>query len=191
MSQSKIEFSLHKDLAAWIDRESDRIAALVQDVTEIALRSGGMAPHPDLPINATIGPKDIIGEVIASSSDANGNMVARFYQHQGRILGLINGAMVDAQIVVERIWSRRELCDLVSRITLLDLFLEYVGEKARGMPTAPLSAKIVDLVIKKVRRLSVWVPIDEVFVEGEFSFATAVLAPVPRARNYPPPVIGA
>lgn len=181
-ANSRFEFELNPDLAAWIDRESDRIAGLVTDVTDRIPRGGGVAPHPDQPIGAHIGPEDIIGEFTASASDVTGNLVARFYQHQGRFLGLIDDAMLDAQKVTERIWSRRELRDLLSRTTVLELLLEYVGAKARETSTPALSVKIVETVDKEVQQLSVWVPIEEIIIEGEFPFATAVLAPVSRAQ---------
>ena len=46
-----MEFSLHEDLAAWIDRESARIASLTEDVTDRFSRGGRNHSHPDLPIN--------------------------------------------------------------------------------------------------------------------------------------------
>ncbi|MGO9234949.1 MAG: hypothetical protein ACLP4V_13065 [Methylocella sp.] len=107
-------------------------------------------------------------------------MIARFYQHQGRVIGLINGAMVDAQKAAERIWSRRELRELLSRNTILELFLEYVGKAARGIPSPPLSKLIVNIVIETVQQLTVLVPIEETSVEGEFPFATAVLFQISR-----------
>lgn len=177
-----MDFRLNKDLAAWMDSESTRIAGLVEDATDKISRGGGLPSHPDLQVTATISPNDVIGEMIASKLDMNGNIVARFYQHQGRILGLANGAMADAQKAVERIWSRPELCDLVSRTTILELLLQDIGAKARGSSTESLSTKVVRFVTEAVQRHSVWVPIDEVFIEGELSFATAVLAPVTREQ---------
>ena len=109
-------------------------------------------------------------------------MVARFYQHQGRVLGLIDGAMADAHKVAESIWSRRELRNLVSRKTISELLLEHIGLIARQKPTSSLSNKIVDFVTKGVEPVSVWVPIDELLVDGSFPFATAVLAPISRAE---------
>src|SRR5580700_5558005 len=87
-------FQLNPDLAAWIDREGDRLTDLVADVTDRVPKGGGIAPHPDQPIGAHIGPEDIIGEITASLSDVAGNLVARFYQHQGRFFGLIDDAMM-------------------------------------------------------------------------------------------------
>lgn len=179
---SSSPFELNAELVAWIDQESDRVASLVTDATDRIPRGGAVAPHPDLPIGAHIGPEDIIGDITTSASDVAGNLVARFYQHQGRFLGLIDDAMLDAQKLTERIWSRRELRDLLSRTTVLELLLEHVGAKARETSTIALSAKIVEAIDKKVQQLSVWVPIEEIIVQGEFPFATAVLATVSRAQ---------
>jgi len=84
---SRSEFDLQPDLAAWINRESDRIAGLVEDLTEMALGTRTIAPHPDLPIKAAFGPKDIIGEPISSITEA-GKIIVRFYPDQNRFLGL-------------------------------------------------------------------------------------------------------
>jgi hypothetical protein len=178
----KFAFDLNPNLAEWIDRESARIASLVTDLTDRIPRRNEVAPHPNLPIKAHIRPEDIIGEITASSMDAAGNMVARFYQHQGRMLGLADSAMSDAQKAAERIWSRRELSEFISRTTILELLLEYVGAVARGMPTDSLSAIIINIVVESVRQVSVRIPIEELFVNGEFSFATAVLSPLSRAQ---------
>jgi hypothetical protein len=105
----KFAFDLNPNLAEWIDRESARIGSLVRDLTDRIPQRQEFTLHPDLPIAAHIGPEDIIGDIAISSHDVAGNMVARLYQHQGRVLGLADDAMSDAQKIAERIWSRGEL----------------------------------------------------------------------------------
>jgi hypothetical protein len=173
-------FDLHQDLAEWIDRESVRVAGLVQDVTGELPQNGGLKLHPDHPIAAHIGPDDIIGEPIASSVDIAGNIVARFYQHHERTLGLVDDGMREAQKIAERIWSRNEIVNLLSRSTILDLLLDWVGSVACGMPTFPLSTKLTQTVREMVSPLTIWIPLSEVFVSSELPFGTAVLAPLTR-----------
>jgi hypothetical protein len=177
-----MRFGLHSDLAAWIDRESDRVAGFVQDFTGKLSGNRGLRVHPDQPIAASLGPDDIVGEMTVSSVDLVGQIVARFYPHGDKILGLSNGGMLEAHKIVERIWSRSELCNLLSRNSILELLLEWIGSVACAKPTIPFSRKIVQAVAETVRLVSVWVPIDEVFVEGELPFGTAVLAPLSRSQ---------
>jgi hypothetical protein len=175
-----MEFELNTDFAAWIDRDSATIAGQVRDITHEYPREAGSL-HPDRPITK-IGPEQIIGEVAVSITDATGKLSAQFFPHNGRQLGLSKDAMANAEKAVERIWSRRELVNLLSRDTVRELLLTFAGAKAREMPTPLLSTRLVETVVDRVRPVSVWVPIEEVFVDKEFSFATAILAPVSKAE---------
>jgi hypothetical protein len=176
------KFELHPELAAWMDREANRIAGLIQDFTDKLPKDQGLLLHPDQPIAASFGPDDIVGEISASTVDLIGQIVARFYPHEDGVLGLDDSGMLEAQRIVDRIWSSRDLGNLLSRGTVLELLLEWVGSVVRTKTTGSFSDKIVRAVIETVTPVSILVPIDEVFVEGELSFATAVLSPLSRSQ---------
>ena len=54
--------------------------------------------------------------------------------------------------------------------------------KALDLQTPCLSDRLLKFVYERVKPLTVWIPIEEVFVDGEFSFATAVLSPVSKVE---------
>jgi len=58
--------------------------------------------------------------------------------------------MQDARKIAEKIWERRELRDIISSRTLLELLLTYVGEKSRDDKVEPLSSTITQKVINDV-----------------------------------------
>src|SRR5207253_1439297 len=63
-----------------------------------------------------------------------------------------------------------------------ELLLEWVGNKSHGEASdSPLSIKIERTVIETVKQLSVVIPIDELYIDEEFSFATATVVPLSRA----------
>jgi hypothetical protein len=63
-----------------------------------------------------------------------------------------------ARTVAERIWNRPELRDRLSRQTIEELLLEWVGATTYGQSPCPLSAKIEGTVTEKVKQLSVVIP---------------------------------
>jgi hypothetical protein len=173
-------FKLHVEFANWIDKESVRISGLVQDLTHRA-PAGNVLPKDDnLPVAAHIGPDDIIGTPRVYHSDIAGTLVTRFYPRGGRWLGLADEGMLQARKVAERIWNRPELRDRLSRQTIDDLLLEWVGATVNGQSPSPLSADIERTVTEKVKQLSVVIPIDEIYIDEEFSFATATVIPLSR-----------
>ena len=72
-----MEFELHAEFAAWIDRESADIAGRVRDLTHEFPRSSGSL-HSDLPI-IKVGPEQIVGEVAVSITDVTGKLSARYF----------------------------------------------------------------------------------------------------------------
>ena len=72
-----MDFELNAEFAAWIDRESDRIASLVRDITDEFPKTSGSL-HPDLPITK-IGPEEIIGDLSVSITEPTGKLIARFF----------------------------------------------------------------------------------------------------------------
>jgi hypothetical protein len=149
-------FSLHVDFAKWLDKESRRIVSLVQNYTDKPPGGGEVLPKkPDLPVAANIGPDDIIGEVIVSKTDLIGTLVTRYYQHQDRWLALAADGMIEARKLAERIWSKAELRDLLSRHTVEELLFEWVGDVVRAKSPAILSEKIERTVMLTVQELSV------------------------------------
>jgi hypothetical protein len=175
-----MKIELNADFAAWIDRESENIAGHVRDITHEFPRSTG-AVHPDHPVTK-IGPEDIIGEISVSVTEPTGRLSAQFFPHQGRQFGLSGASMNEAERTVERIWSRKEFVNILSRDTIRELLLSFVAAKARELQTPPLSDRLLQIVEKRVKSLSVWIPIEEVFVDREFKFATATLSPVSKAE---------
>src|SRR6202521_3969956 len=108
-----MDFELNAEFAAWIDRESARIASLVRDITDEFPKTSGSL-HPDLPLTR-IGPEQIIGDLSVSITEPTGKLSARFFPHNGRQLGLSGDAMAEAERAVERIWSRKEFVNILSR----------------------------------------------------------------------------
>ncbi len=125
-------------------------------------------------------PEDIIGEVVLSFSDVTGKKVAHFYPHGDAILGLANENLRQAQEIAERIWSRREVRDRLSADTVEELLLEWVGAVARGQPTQALAQRIDEVLLKRVRVVSVWVPIEATLIEGDLQFADSTLMMLSR-----------
>src|SRR6266403_3101300 len=99
-----MDFELNAEFAAWSDRESARIVSLVRDITDEFPKTSGSL-HPDLPITK-IGREEIIGDLSVSITEPTGKLIARFFPHNGRQLGLSGVAMAEAERGAERIWSR-------------------------------------------------------------------------------------
>jgi hypothetical protein len=171
-------FKLHADFASWIDKESVRISELVQDLTHRAPARNVLPKDDDLPVKAHIGPDHIIGTPVVYQSDIAGTLVTRFYPHESKWLGLADDGMLEARKLAERIWNRPELRDRLSLQTIEELLFEWVGAATYGQSPYPLSAKLERTVTEKVKQLSVVIPNDEIYIDEEFSFATATVIPL-------------
>lgn len=192
-----MDFELQQDFAAWIDRESPRLPALVEDLT------GRAAATRSVPINnkddrivAHIPEGEVIGEIIQSQTDIYGRLVTRFFQEEGRILGLTGAKLVKVLKFAERISSRKELRDIVSADTIREIVLDWIGATVRKRPTDSIVGQISETVQKNVKPLDIWIPIEETQVDGELPFADAILRMAslreldalmePRLRTAPP-----
>src|SRR5438105_4023397 len=178
---SQDSFKLHPNFASWMDSECSRIAGLLQDLTHRAPKHSSLPKDSDLPVVAEIGPADIKGELFVIERDLAGTMVAWLYPQGEKWVGLADEGMIEARRVVERIWSRHEINDRVSLQTLEELLFECVRVASEGRTTDSLSAMIEQKITESVRPLSVVIPIDELHIDEEFSFATATIIPLSRA----------
>src|ERR1700730_13579760 len=120
-------FAFHPEFASWIDKESVRIAGLVKDLTHRAPARTALPKERDLPVAAKIGADDFMGKPLVFQTDVAGTLVMRSYPQGDRWLGLADEGMVDARRLSERIWDRPEICNRLSRQTIEELLLEWVG----------------------------------------------------------------
>jgi hypothetical protein len=175
-----MELKIHPKFFAWIDGESVRIAGFVQDLSDRVPTRATLPKDLDLPVAATIAPHEIIGQPIISQADAIGTIITRFFPHEGKWHGLTGDGMREARALAERIWKKPELRDRISHQSVDELVLEWVGDTACGHKPDSLSVKIDRFVVENVKPLSVIVPIDELHIDEEFSFATATIIPLSR-----------
>jgi hypothetical protein len=168
-------FELHRDFANWLDGESVRVVSLIRDYTDTPRRTGNLPRKPNLPIAANIAPSDILGEVTSSQTDLIGTLVTRFYRNKDKWFSLTTEGMTAARKLAERIWGRAELRDLLSLQTIEELLFEWVGDVVRKKSPARFSDKIARTVALTVQELFVVIPIFELHIDEEFSFATATV----------------
>ena len=174
-------FKMHPEFSAWMDRESERIADFVQDLSDSVPTRAALPKDLDLPVEAAIGPGEIIGQPIISQTDATGVLITRFFPHEGKSLGLTDNGMREARVLAERIWGKPEFHHLISQQSVVELVLEWVGDRACGRGPGLLSAKIERTVRETAKPLLVVVPIDELHIDEEFSFGTATIIRLSRA----------
>lgn len=175
-----MDFELQPDFAAWIERESGDLPALVQDLTDLATAARTTAAVPDERAVLTIDGKDIIGEPIVSQTDIAGKLVTRFFWKEGRFLGLTDEKLVKVLKFAERISLRKEIQDILSAETIREIVLEWVGDTVRNGSTDPIVARIHQTVRDRVKSLVIWIPIEETQVGGELKFADSTLKMVSR-----------
>jgi hypothetical protein len=172
---------LHPSFASWIDSESSRIAGSLQDLTHRAPKGSGLPKDSNLPVVAEIGPDDIIGELLVIEKDLAGTMVAWLYPQGDKWIGLADERMIDARRVAERIWRRREINERLSLETIEESLFEWLRAANEGRSTDALSGRIEQKINENVRPLFVVIPVDELYIDEEFSFATATIIPLSRA----------
>jgi hypothetical protein len=175
-----MDLDLPPDFVAWIEREANQLPALVEDLTDLAMASRTPPPNLDERAVLNIDGKEILGEPIVSHTDLAGKLVARFFEKEGRFLGLADEKLVKVLKFAEKISLRKELRDVLSRVTVREIVLAWVGDTVRERPAEPIVARLNRTVRKKVRHLTIWIPVDETQVDGEVKFADSTLKMVSR-----------
>jgi hypothetical protein len=174
--------TLHPNLALWINTECARIAKLVREIANENANPKKNYVHPDYPVAAHITEKDIIGDVVVSEVDIKGELVARYYRNDGKKLKLNSKGLADAKKTAEKIWLKPELKDVISYKTLLELLLVQVGKILLNDVSKTLSEIITEKIHEEAKELTVWIPIDNLIIEGELEFATSVLEMLSREK---------
>src|SRR4051794_23779278 len=134
-----MDFALPSNFVAWIESEATKMPALAEDLTELALSSRTAPVNRDERIVSDIDSRDIIGEPSVSHKDMAGQLIARFYEKDGRFLGLADEKLLTVLKFSDKISFRKELRNILSRETVREIVLDWVGDTIRNRPTETIA----------------------------------------------------
>src|SRR3954452_1022516 len=113
-----MDFALPSNFVAWIGNEATKMPPPAEDFTEMVLSLRAAPVNRDERIVSDIDSKDIIGEPSVSHKDMAGQLIARFYEKDGRFLGLANEKLLTVLKFSDEISFRKEIRDILSRETV-------------------------------------------------------------------------
>ena len=171
--------SLHPEFLKWVDAQASRAAELVGPSLPPTAPSSGVRSHPDKPLATVITEEQIMGPVVRTQLNGDGEPEAWFLFKKGKDeIGFSGAGFQEVRKITERIWNRKEIRDKFSVATVADRLMRWAVQTASGEEAESFAVRLESLLSELVVPRSVWLPIDWLSLEGELRFGDAVIAPL-------------
>jgi hypothetical protein len=170
------ELAIDPRAAAAIDDRAKRLIVAVRQVPR--RRPSGPSWQPDIPIAATLSETDIVGEIDAGTTSPDGHLLSLEFSHAGNMYTLDGEQYVELRTVVTQVLKASPIGSLASARSVERILRRWVKDAFRGNASQTASEYLLSSLNKTVSRFSVWIPLEELHVQGTISLGRCVLRPV-------------
>jgi len=149
---------------------NERAAALTTELETPPSRApvrGGNSSFPEPFVSARIKPDDIIGESRFGMVDHTGAEVAKYFDHEGKTLGLSGEKYRRLVLLSEQMQNSKELHSIISLSFITDAVFDWVRDYYKGVVTIPMVEYVLSRCEASIEDLEVWVPIAMLYVQSE------------------------
>ncbi len=171
------ELSLHPDAAK---RFNDLGKELLHAVSLHSPPPGHKTPFPEPFITAHLTDKDIIGQVELGAVNGFGDELAKFFEHGGETLGLVDESFQKFLRTAEAIHRTSSFRQVVSLGLVKAKLFSWIQSTYCGQVQQPLSEYLLDDCATDIAEYQVWIPISYLQIQSRFPLGEVQFYPITR-----------
>jgi hypothetical protein len=124
---------------------------------------------PDIPIQAAITDKDIIGEPKMGVADGLGNEKGAYFLHNNKHIGKFDSDYKDLIKLAETIQGQKDIGGKVTVKFVTDSIFEWIKDKYKGKANTDLVPYIIEKVQDRVKKTEVLIPLANTHIQSEIT----------------------
>ena len=136
--------------------------------------------EPDHFISSTITEKEIIGDIIVSSTDLVGNEIGRFFDHEGNRIGLSGENYHNLLKLSENMQRTKQLSPFVSVSFLKDTIFNWMKDKYLSATYVSMTDFVINKCEQELTDLEIWIPIAETFIQSDLQIGKVILKTISK-----------
>ena len=162
-----MDFRIHPSASDNFNRKARELLGLVKELPTESSRQAGFPS--DLHIAASIGEKDIIGDVDTFLSDYQGNTIDRFFYCKGRKFGLGIADYKRLKETAERLQALPVIRSTLSVSFIEKTLFSWIRNQYQGVGTPDSFVEYLDKQAQKIiKTRTSWIPIANLEVQTPF-----------------------
>jgi hypothetical protein len=170
------EVNIDPRAAAAID---ERAARLIAAVHHVPRRQHTTPPwRPDVPIAADLSEADTVGEIDAGAADRDGHFTSLEFVHTGVAYSLSGDGYRDLRNLVTQVLKAQPMGNLATAKWVEQALRDWLKATFRGQCTQSASNYLETTLLAEVARYSVWVPLEQLYVQDSIRLGESELRPM-------------
>ena len=171
---------IHPSAISNFNDKAEELTGLIEEFQEGKAKKGSFPS--DIHIAASITAKDIIGDIEMVDTDHRGKIISRFFLFNGKKFGLNKdnyGKLID---VAERLQSKAEIRNKLSRTFVEKTLFSWVTKKYQKEDVHNLFIDYLeDNAQSVVKKITSWIPIANLEVQCAFPVSNSEIRPLSKA----------
>lgn len=175
-----MKLTLHPDAMTNFNAKAE---LLLNKLTIINLSSMSSKVHPFEPdhvISSTITEKEIIGDIIISSTDLAGNENGRFFAQNKSRIGLTRDSYQDLLRLSENMQRTSQLSPFVSVSFLKNEIFNWMKDKYLGITHLSMIDYVLNRCDQELKPLEIWIPIAEMSLQSDLNIGNIVIKTITK-----------
>jgi len=170
--------SVHPDAVAHFNKKGEDILGMLS----VANRPRRERSFPsERFVDRTFNANDFIGETKHVESDFKGDEVSRYFEHDGKLVGLSGTNYVTFEDICRAIHKSQSLREVISLRAVKDQVFEWVKSRYKAQSNQALLEFTLAHLESLIKDIQIWVPLFQTEIESSFSVGRVLFWPISKA----------
>lgn len=172
--------NIHPSAKSNFNTKAEELIGLIEEFQKTEEKKGSFPS--DLHVTASITEKDIIGGIEVTTSDYQGNTIARFFYFNEKKFGLNEGNYIKLRDIAERFQSLAPIRSKLSCTFVEKALFSWVSKKYQKIDIQDLFIEYLDSEAQSVvKKITSWIPIANLEVQSAFPISNSDIRPLSKA----------
>lgn len=174
-----MKFELHPNAVAAFNEQANVLSESVIAVVPPQRQPQGF--KPDVHVSSRLTSADTIGPIQTSSSDQDGNKIARFETDESSTVGFGEEAYLKLRQLAQKIQKTDSFKNAISTQFIEDELFRWSLQKIKGNTTKTVCEYIIAQANEKVSQQEIWVPVYGLNIQSAFGIGKVNFKTITRA----------
>jgi len=175
-----MKLTLHPDAMKNFNEKAESLLSKLIIINFKSISSKVHSFEPDHVISSTITEKEIIGDIIISSTDLAGNENGRFFAQNKSKIGLAKDSYQDLLRLSENMQRTSELSPFVSVLFPKNEIFNWMKDKYLGRTYLSMTDFVLNRCDQELKFLEIWIPIAETSLQSDLKIGNIVLKTITK-----------